>query len=393
MRTTTNAAAANSHIAGQVTRNLVMLGVMLGFCAWTSSAQAMPANWGYLWADQPIAASYTPIHQDNSSGAVNTVTRTGVGVYMALLPNLGASAGVVHVTAVGNFTQHCKVNNWGPPAFSTTQQVAVRCFNQSGALADSQFTLSYVNPVVSDGPMAYLWADQPSAATYVPYAAYQFNSSGSTNTVTRTGVGAYKAVLPNVGGNWEGHVQVTAYGSGTERCKVSNWRGAGTVGRTLATWSPLVSGVEVNVRCFAGSGVLPGTPADTKFTLTFVAWNSLIGSIFPFGANGYMGTYLWADNPTSASYTPSLTYQWSDSLYSPQVATVNRSGIGAYSVQFGATGLERTHVQVTAYGTGSEHCKLAGWDYSSIEVRCFDSAGHSVDTRFTLAFVGYWSGF
>jgi hypothetical protein len=160
----------------------------------------------------------------------------------------------------------------------------------------------------------------------------------------------------------------------------------------VSNWSPVGSGVEVGVRCFAGSGVLPGTPADTKFTLTFVGGNTLIGSSFAFTANGMMGAYLWANNATAASYTPDLNYQWTDSIYIPQVSTVTRTGIGAYSAQVGALGLVQTHVQVTAYGSGSEHCKLAGWNSSGVEVRCFDSAGRSVDTRFTLSVIGYWSG-
>jgi hypothetical protein len=215
MRTTTNATMANIRTRQLVTRSLSTLGLVLGFCAWTSSAQAAPAHWGYLWADQPIAASYTPDpgRQNNSSGASNTVTRTGVGAYVASLPNLGARAGVVHVTAVGNFTQHCKVASWGPQWFSTTQNVSVRCFNQSGAPADSQFTLSYANPVVPDGAMAFLWADQPSAAMYLPSAAYQLNSSGAANSVARTSAGVYTAVLPNMGPYWYGHVQVTASGA------------------------------------------------------------------------------------------------------------------------------------------------------------------------------------
>src|SRR5262245_53566386 len=38
---------------------------------------------------------------------------------------------------------------------------------------------------------AYVWADNPLAAFYVPAAAYSFNAKGGANTITRTGIGAY----------------------------------------------------------------------------------------------------------------------------------------------------------------------------------------------------------
>src|SRR5207302_517489 len=68
-------------------------------------------------------------------------------------------------------------------------------------------------PKVAD---AVIEADQPISPSYTPSSWYQFNSSGATNTVVRTGVGAYTALLPNLGA-YTGHVQVTAYGTGSER--------------------------------------------------------------------------------------------------------------------------------------------------------------------------------
>jgi hypothetical protein len=365
---------------GLVKRTLIILGLVFGIGAWTSSASAAPNGWAYLFADQPLAASYTPAQQRNSSGASNTVMSAGGGEYVALLPNLGSTGGTVHVTAVGSWTQHCKVERWGPALSDpTTQAVAVRCFNNYGALSPSQFTLSYTKPVIPDGPMAFLWANQPSAASYAPALAYQFNSTGAVNTVSRSGVGLYTATLPNLGTAWTGHVQVTAYGRGSERCKVSNW-------------SPGGSDVQVGVRCLTGGTVtLPGGfPVDAAFTLTYVEGNSLIGG----GAGpSEVAAYVWANQPASASYTPHLNYQWNDfdetfpALGGP--STVTRIGAGHYEVHLDASNLfSSVHVQVTAYGTGSEHCKLTGWmTPTDVEVRCFDGWGHSADSRFTMAFI------
>ncbi len=230
---------------------------------------AAPLQWAYLWANQPSAASYTPdlVYQRNSSGATNWVTRTSVGVYAVHLPNLGGfdvisqrtdGSGTVHVTAYGSGTQICKVTGWGPgpPLWSDlAQHIGVQCFDSSGARADTEFTLSYANANIPnrtpDADMAYLWADQWSAASYTPALHRQFNSSGATNTVRRTGIGAYTASLPNLGTPAGGHVQVTAYGTRSDRCNVKIWP------------SPLGSTQEVQVRCFSG-----GTPVDTRFTLT-----------------------------------------------------------------------------------------------------------------------------
>jgi hypothetical protein len=101
-------------------------------------------------------------------------------------------SGTVHVTAYGSGTQTCKVTGWGPdpplPLLNSTQVIGVQCFDSSGAHADTEFTLSYANANIlplrtSDANMAFLWADQPSAASYTPALHRQFNSSGATNTV------------------------------------------------------------------------------------------------------------------------------------------------------------------------------------------------------------------
>jgi hypothetical protein len=362
-----------------VRRGLAVIGFVLGMGAGTS-AHAAPAEWAYLWADQPFTASYAPnrIYQRNSSGAVNTVTRAGIGQYQAQLPNLGADAGTVHVTAYGSSTHTCKVSSWGP--VGSDQRVNVRCFNLSGTLDDTLFTLSYTNPITPDGTMAYLWADQAAVTLQTPYTPllpWQFNSTGAPNSVTRTGIGAYTASLPNVG-SWSGHVQVTPYGTGSERCKVSNW-------------NPVGSTLEVRVLCFASTG----TPANSRFTLTYVIANSLIGAAAQFSAlPSESGAYVWANEATSAFYVPNANYQWDDFSVLPGQITVSRAVKGSYTVDFTNHSLDWGHVQVTGYGAGSEYCKVAWWNNTDrVQVRCFDSSGQPADTRFTVSFLDHWQGF
>ena len=67
-------------------------------------------------ADAPTAASYTPnlTYQFNSTGAVNTITRSGVGVYTVHFPGLDGNGGTALVTAYGGGNESCKVASWGP---------------------------------------------------------------------------------------------------------------------------------------------------------------------------------------------------------------------------------------------------------------------------------------
>src|SRR5262245_42166976 len=63
----------------------------------------------------------------------------------------------------------------------------------------------------SSAQLGYVWANQPSSASYTPSLTYQFNSAGGTNTITRSGVGQYTVHFPGLS-TLGGHVQVTAYG-------------------------------------------------------------------------------------------------------------------------------------------------------------------------------------
>jgi hypothetical protein len=346
--------------------SLTALALVVSIGVWTPPALAASFGWAYLWANQPTSPSYTPSlsYQFNSSGSTNTVMRTGVGAYTALLPNLGTAAGVVHVTAYGGGTEVCKVGSWDPSG--STQQVHVQCFTSGGAPVDTLFTMTYAYPRSAARPMAFLWADQPTAATYTPSLSYQFNSSGATNTVRRMGVGTYTALLPNLGAA-TGHVQVTAYGPGSERCKVGSW-------------DPSGSTQQVHVQCFTSAGML----VDTRFTMTYVSDISLVGS--PCDTEpGTCSAYVWADQPPSPSYTPALSYQFSDI---GATNMITRVGVGAYWVQLPDQNLNSGDVQVSAYGAGAAYCKVAYWTpWAGVQVRCFSSAGLPVDTYFDVTFL------
>jgi hypothetical protein len=282
---------------------------------------------------------------------------------------------MVHVTAYGTGSEWCKVAHWGPVIFAqqSAQQVKVLCFAAGGTPVDARFTMTYDHPSVAPYPtMAFLLADQPSPAFNTPYTPNSsFNSNGGTNTVERAGVGVYLAKLPNLGDSVGGHVQVTAYGTGSERCKVGYW--------TLIRGAIQV----VEVQCFTSNGAL----ADSRFAMTYVLNCGLIG-------NQGEAAYLWAEQPTSASYTPNEVYQFNTNPFKVDpIGTITRSGVGVYSVQFLAPELVQGNVQVTAHGLGPEYCKVAYWNYlAGVQVRCFqggmDNNGvhKPVDTQFDVTF-------
>lgn len=221
---------------------------------------------GYVLANNPTASSYTPIttHQSNSTGALNTITRSAIGTYTVRMPGLGIAAGHVQVTAFGDTTDFCKVTGWGPSG--STQTIGVKCFTATGSPRDSLFTLTYVDRInilglhvccQPDGHhSAYAWAHNPTATSYTPFSSYQFASSNTTGTVTRSGVGAYNVKWEFMNLN-NGNVQVTAYNTTSASCKVAAWNSS--------------SGVQV--RCFTASGV----PIDTLFDVAFTGPDVVLG--------------------------------------------------------------------------------------------------------------------
>jgi len=252
--------------------------------------------------------------------------------------------------------------NWGPSG--TTQNVNVRCFTPAGALADSTFTASFLRAVANLGPIGYVWADQISAASYSPSSTYSFNSAGGANTITRSAVGAYQVHLPGLGQS-NGNVKVTAYGSGSELCKVSSWGPSGTT-------------QLVNVRCFTTGGA----PVDTRFTMTYARNSGVIG------IPGTQTGYAWANSPTSASYTPSAAYSFNSS---GGANTITRSSTGDYTVRMaGLASPVGGNVQVSGYGANTTECKVGSWFSSGsdllVSVRCFTTGGVPADAYYTVTY-------
>jgi hypothetical protein len=104
--------------------------------------------------------------------------------------------------------------------------------------------------------------------------------------------------------------------------------------------------------------------------------------------------YAWANNAQQPNYAPDPTYAFNSS---GGPISIQRRGAGTYQVNFsglGGDGAAGGNVQVTAYGNGSEQCKVVSWDSGRkdfiINVRCFDVRGGAADTRFSVQAV--WPG-
>src|SRR5262249_55696920 len=99
----------------------------------------------------------------------------------------------------------------------------------------------------------YVWANDPAAASYTPSTQYQRNLTGALNTIQRTGTGAYTVTFTKLGIYYGGTVDVTAYGSGSQACKVQSW-------------GPVLADMKVYVRCFDAAGNAADAQFDASLT-------------------------------------------------------------------------------------------------------------------------------
>ena len=185
----------------------------------------------FVWADQPAASSYTPSlpFQFNSSGGTNTIRHLGLGRYRVHMPGPDVADGSVKVTAYGSNANSCQVVEWLNVAAG--QNVFVDCFTPAGAPVNNRFTTTFTasDDLFGDGgPSGYLWGNDPSSSSYTPDSAYQFDTAGTSATVTRFGTGEYETLFPNETHGAQGDEQATAYGSIPAHCIVDGPIGNGT---------------------------------------------------------------------------------------------------------------------------------------------------------------------
>lgn len=331
-----------------------------------AAAPPAPDRVGWVWANQPDAvAAYTPnaSFSYSSAGGAITVTPTATGAYDVAFPALADASGTpTNVTVSGYQTSGtCKVQTWN----RVTAIASVLCFDAAGNAANSAFTLLYQERAAPFGSaskgMAFLWAGDPASASYTPSAFYNYNSTGGTNTMTRSGVGHYEAALPGLT-TVGGHVQVTAYGAGAGRCKVAEWGQDG-------------SGTRVSVLCFDASGAF----SDQRFTLLYIR-NVPAG--YQTGA-ATTGVYGWTDRrKTKAPYKIAKTYRYNNLTHG--ALSADREGKGVSTVSYkGAPGFSTSNMLVTAYGGDNGYCNVQSW--APMVTQCYAQGGVAQDRRYDVA--------
>src|SRR4051812_46945733 len=190
-------------------------------------AQALVYADGYVWAYDPGAANYVAAsgYEHNSAGGAVQINRSGPGAYLVRFAGMAAGGGVAHARPYGSAnTSICTVAYWGPSG--PDEVISVRCFNASGAPADSLFTASFTNRTASSGSLAYLWANDAASTTpYAPAAGFAYDSTGTVNHVYKQSTGLYMMYLGTVDAHYpenndNGVYEVTAYGTAAVRCEV-----------------------------------------------------------------------------------------------------------------------------------------------------------------------------
>jgi hypothetical protein len=221
-----------------------------------------------------------------------------------------------------------------------------------------------VRVVAPTARAAYLWADQPAAADYEPTTAFSFR--GAAHRITRTSPGRYTVTLRGQASPG-GLTHVTAYGGTLNTCQVRSW-------------FPARPDEKVEVNCQDRFG----NPADNSFTALFTAAGAGTGTL----------AYLWADSPTTPSFTPHPLYSYNSAH---RVNTVTRDAVGLWTVRLPGLARPGGHVQVTPYGDSPARCSVRSWvpsrDDEMVGVACFGADGTPQDTRFSLSFTDGGSPF
>ncbi|MEV0682134.1 hypothetical protein AB0I60_37000 [Actinosynnema sp. NPDC050436] len=205
------------------------------------------AGRGFVLADQPGAASFTPDWRHGVNAG--DVTRTGPGRYTAVLR--GSARGAVEVTAVGAAPVHCTLSG------RRGDLADVACVTPSGAATDSAFTATFAvaQNVLDDArkPVGDYLVTDDTATAATPTITTQWASGGAPLTLERTSTGRYKAHFTN--GYIRSTMHVTAGGYGNY-CTVM-----------LFNDYSFPNNATVYVACFDHAG----TPVNTGFTLVYTS--------------------------------------------------------------------------------------------------------------------------
>lgn len=215
---------------------------------------AVTPVFGYALLDAPGASGTpTPFYQATTGGGTVTNTRTAEGRHILTFGSV-ADARYVAITPVAG-PAACRVVTWYPSGADTGVEILCRSAFADAPLDRQVFVFAGAY-AMSRGftalraDIAYLWANQPTAARYLPASGYRYATAGRSPRILRRGTGVYEVRLRGLPPG--GAAIVNAYGEGTATCQL------GAI--------PKSTPARVIVRCFTPSG----SPANERFTLGWV---------------------------------------------------------------------------------------------------------------------------
>lgn len=186
----------------------------------------------YVWANNASSSNYAPsaTYSHNSTGAVNRAYRLGEGYYRVRMPGVNSTGkgGTVMVTAYGTDSVRCKTSHWSGSGADINAYV--RCFDASGNLKNSRFTLSFLKEigdfggVVSEDTLeaAHAWVNTfPNPSSYYNYGGV---------TASQISTGRYRVNFPWKVAMNDTATMANAYGSSSDYCTVSSWSSDGANG-------------------------------------------------------------------------------------------------------------------------------------------------------------------
>lgn len=345
--------------------------------AMAAPAVAQDVAWAYV---NPAGQgnTFTPSlnYQYTSGGGTVTVTRDLLqqNRFFVLFPGVAPGTGVVQATSYGG-NNIAVVNAWAS-ANATDVQVTIETFTATGAAANNTpFTVHFRRGGPSLMRSAYLWADQPTAASYTPSATHAWNGTRPAPTIVRTGVGAYTVTLPQLGASVSGelgNVQVTAHSNSMLRAKVGSWL-------------PSANGtnLEIEVRTFTAAG-----PADGRFLLEYHEEAAPIDPEFGSGA------HVFANLPTTTDYAPPAGYADSNGTFARRgQERIHRMGTGHYRVHLpNVAPSSKSIATACTYGSGSHYATVNNWagdggEGTYVYVKTWTAAGTTADSAFVLNYL------
>jgi len=213
----------------------------------------------------------------NSTGGTVSASHS-TGNYTVTFAGLG-SGGHVQIAAEGPSNVRCRSMGWSG---TTDLSASVQCNAPNGTLADSAFAILFFRhampaPNTSSTGRAYAWVTSGGS---VP-TSFDYNSSGTHNTVVKGGTGSYTVKIANA----------TAINASM---MVTNYGGAAGTVCSIVYWGPGTARVECRDRF--------GNLVDSAFTFSYSVLDAL---------KDQQGGHTWFDGMTANStYTGALAKWW-----------------------------------------------------------------------------------